>query len=68
MQVRVYGDTAVVIASGVSGGRYEGRPFREVERSSCVFLKREGQWMCVLTHFSRLAVVIAQSTVALFPA
>ena len=34
-KVRVYGDTAVVIARGVSGGKYQGHAFREVERSSC---------------------------------
>ncbi|MGH9815551.1 MAG: nuclear transport factor 2 family protein [Candidatus Acidiferrales bacterium] len=55
MQVRVYGDTAVVTAWGVSGGKYQGQAFREVERSSCVFVRQEGQWRCVLTHLSRLA-------------
>ncbi|MGH9791072.1 MAG: nuclear transport factor 2 family protein [Candidatus Acidiferrales bacterium] len=55
MQVRVYGDTAVITAWGVSGGKYQGQAFREVERSSCVFVRQEGQWRCVLTHLSRLA-------------
>ena len=40
--VRLYGDTAVVIARGVSGGKYQGHAFREVERSSCVFVRRRG--------------------------
>lgn len=53
--VRVYGDTAVVTARGVSGGEYQGQPFREVERSSCVFVRQAGQWRCVLTHLSQLA-------------
>jgi ketosteroid isomerase-like protein len=53
--IRVYGDTAVVIARGVSGGKYQGEPFHEVERSSCVFVRQGGQWRCVLTHLSRLA-------------
>lgn len=53
--VRVYGDTAVVIARGISGGRYQDQAFREVERSSCIFVRQEGQWRCVLTHLSRLA-------------
>src|SRR5262249_20980725 len=53
--IRVYGDTAVVTARGVSGGKYQGQPFREVERSSCVFVRQEGQWRCVLTHLSRFA-------------
>lgn len=54
LQIRVYGDTAVTVARGVSGGRYQGRPFHEVERVSCVFVRQEGRWRCVLTHLSRL--------------
>jgi ketosteroid isomerase-like protein len=53
--VRVYGDTAVTLARGVSGGRFRGVSFREVERVSCVFVRRAGEWRCVLTHLSRLA-------------
>ena len=52
--VRVFGDTAVVIARNVSGGKYQGQPFRELERSSCVFVRQSGQWKCVLTHVSKL--------------
>jgi ketosteroid isomerase-like protein len=55
LKVRVYGDTAVLTARGVSGGKYQAQPFREVERVSCVFVKQEGQWRCVLTHLSRIA-------------
>ena len=54
VSVRVYGDTAVVTARGVSGGKYRGQSFREVERSTCVFVRQEGSWRCVLTHLSRL--------------
>ena len=54
-RARVYGDTAVITARGVSGGKYQGRAFREVERSSCVFVRQGGRWRCVLTHLSRLA-------------
>ena len=54
LRVRVYGDTAVVLARGVSGGKYQGQAFREVERSSCVFVRQQGQWRCVLTHLSRI--------------
>ena len=52
--VRVYGDAAVVVARGVSGGRYRGQAFRETERVSCVFARRDGAWKCVHTHLSRL--------------
>lgn len=53
--VRVYGEAAVFVARGVSGGVYRGRAFRELERVSCVFVRQEGRWRCVLTHLSRLA-------------
>jgi len=55
LNIRAYGDTAVVTARGVSRGQYQGRPFRELERVSCVFVRQGGQWKCVLTHLSRLA-------------
>jgi ketosteroid isomerase-like protein len=55
LHVRVYGDAAVVTAHGVSGGKYKGQAFREVERSSSVFIRQEGKWRCVLTHLSRIA-------------
>ena len=55
MNVRVYGDTAVITARAVSGGKYQGQPFRELERVSCVFVRQKGQWRCVLTHLSRIA-------------
>lgn len=54
VEVRVYGDAAILLANGVSGGTWEGRPFREVERSSNVFIRQNGRWRCVLTHLSRL--------------
>lgn len=54
LNVRVYGDAAVVVARGVSAGKYQGQPFREVERATCVFIRKDGQWQCVVTHLSRL--------------
>jgi len=69
-KVRVYGDTAVLTARGVSGGTYDGQPFRELERSSCVFVRQAGRWRCVLTHLSRIlsctlvALVLSGSTPA----
>jgi ketosteroid isomerase-like protein len=50
--IRVYGDAAVVISRGVSGGRYRGEPFHLIERVSCVFVREQGRWRCVLTHLS----------------
>lgn len=54
MEVRVYGETAVTVASGVSGGHYREEPFLLRERSSCVFVRQGGIWRCVLTHLSPL--------------
>ena len=55
MKVRVYGETAVVIARGVSGGLYRGESFHLVERASCVFVRQQSRWRCVLTHLSQIA-------------
>jgi ketosteroid isomerase-like protein len=54
IQIRVYGDTAIVTASGVSAGKFRGHPFREVERQSNVFVRQGSRWRCVLTHLSRI--------------
>ena len=53
--VRIYGDAAVVIARGVSGGSYRGEPFHLVERVTCVFVRQDGRLRCVLTHLSPMA-------------
>lgn len=55
LKVRVYGDTAVVTARGISGGQYQGESFYLVERASCVFVRQQGRWRCVLTHLSHIA-------------
>ena len=53
--VRVYGDAAVLLARGISGGTWQGRPFREEERQSNLFVRQGTTWRCVLTHLSHLA-------------
>ena len=55
MNVRVYGDAAVVIARGMSGGTYQEQAFYLVERSSSLFVRQEGRWRCVSTHLSLIA-------------
>ena len=54
-QVTVYNDVATLVARGVSSGHYDGLEFREVERQSNVFVRRDGEWRCVLTHLSRIS-------------
>jgi ketosteroid isomerase-like protein len=55
LDVRIYGDTAVMTGRGVSGGAFNGQRFHELERVSCVFVRQDGTWRCVLTHLSRLS-------------
>lgn len=52
--VRIYGEAAVITARGVSGGSFQGQPFRETERQSNLFVRESGRWRCVHTHLSRL--------------
>ncbi|HWH90618.1 MAG TPA: nuclear transport factor 2 family protein [Candidatus Binatia bacterium] len=52
MRVRVYGDSAVVSALTRSKGKFMGQEFTTQERSTDVFVKRDGQWRCVLTQLS----------------
>jgi ketosteroid isomerase-like protein len=54
LKVRVYADTAVVTARGISGGQYQGESFYLAERTSCVFVRQNGCWRCVLTHLSQI--------------
>jgi ketosteroid isomerase-like protein len=53
-EVRVYGAVGVLRARGVSAGSFDGHAFTEVERQSNVFVNRDGEWRCVLTHLSRI--------------
>lgn len=54
LDVRFYGETAVTIASGLSGGTFRGAPFLLKERMSCVYVREAGTWVCALTHLSSL--------------
>ena len=55
MNVRVFGDSAVVVGRGISGGRYHGEPFHLVERVSSTFVRQSGGWRCASTHLSSLS-------------
>src|SRR5215831_126707 len=52
-RVRVYGDSAVVIAVTRTKGKFMGQEFSTQERATDVFVKRDGRWQCVLTHLTR---------------
>ena len=55
--IRVLDGSAIVVARGVSAGTFRGMPFREHERSSNVFVRRDGRWACALTHLSSIPPV-----------
>jgi ketosteroid isomerase-like protein len=53
--VRVYGDTALVTAQANSKGKYKGQVFETHERSTSVYIRKEGRWHCVLTQLTPIA-------------
>ena len=55
IRVRRYGEVAILMATGVSAGTFEGQRFHEHERQSNVFVRTDENWRCVLTHLSRMA-------------
>ncbi len=55
VSVRSFGEGAVVTSRAVSRGRYQGQAFDERERTCDVFVRRGGEWKCVLTHLAPIA-------------
>ena len=47
--IRIYGNTAILVSRGTSAGTYKGTDFSLYESSTNVFIKTEGFWLCVLT-------------------
>jgi ketosteroid isomerase-like protein len=46
-RIRIYGDTAVLAARVVNTAHFGGHQFDADEWTSDVFVKREGEWLCV---------------------
>jgi ketosteroid isomerase-like protein len=57
LRVRVYKDSAVVTAVTRTKGKFMGQEFSTRERATDVFVKRDGRWLCVLTHLTRFPEV-----------
>lgn len=55
--IRFYGSTALVTARAKSSGSYRGAEFQTDEIGTDVLVKRQGQWVCVLTQ---LTAVVAR--------
>ncbi|MFE3388650.1 nuclear transport factor 2 family protein [Streptomyces anulatus] len=54
-RVRVHGDTATVTARMTNTAHYGGRRFDADEWVTDVFVRRDGRWLCVLTHITPAA-------------
>ena len=50
LDVRVYGDAAVVVGVDKAEGSWEGDPFTLKERFTDVFIRKDGKWLCVSSH------------------
>ncbi len=53
LRVRIYGDTATVTGLTTARGKFMGQEFATQERATDLFVKRNGQWQCVLTQLTR---------------
>jgi ketosteroid isomerase-like protein len=52
VQVRNYGDTAVLIALTKTKAKFAGQQITTEERASDVFVKRDGRWQCVFSQLT----------------
>ena len=51
-RVQIYGDTALLSGRVTNNGHYKGAPFNADEWTTDVFMRREGRWLCVLSHIT----------------
>ncbi|MFG3409276.1 nuclear transport factor 2 family protein [Streptomyces sp. NPDC048142] len=54
-RVRVHQDTATVTARMTNTAHYGGRRFDSDEWVTDVFVRRDGRWLCTLTHITSAA-------------
>lgn len=55
LEVRVYGDTAVVTGITTSKGQFMGEGFTTRERATDVLARLNGNWLCVFSQLTRVA-------------
>jgi ketosteroid isomerase-like protein len=53
MDVRMYGDVAVVISAIHEKARFAGKPYDLRGRRTAVWIRRNGSWTCVTIHVSQ---------------
>ncbi|HSI10938.1 MAG TPA: nuclear transport factor 2 family protein, partial [Chthoniobacter sp.] len=54
MEIRIFGDTAVVVGRGTPRGEWNGQKFEEKEVFSDTFTRVGGKWRCVMSHSSEI--------------
>ena len=54
MQVRVYGNTAIVIGGGTERGTRNGTAYTDTYRWTDVFVKRSGRWQAVVSQLLKV--------------
>ncbi|NLU68406.1 nuclear transport factor 2 family protein [Streptomyces sp. HNM0574] len=54
-RVRAYGDTVVLTARVTNTAHYRGQRFDADEWTTDVFVRRDGRWLCVLSHITPVA-------------
>ena len=55
LDVRIFGEAAVIVGRGNSKGSWEGNDFTSADRFTDVFIRRDGKWLCVSSHSSEIA-------------
>lgn len=53
VQVRSYGDAAIVTGLTTSKGKFAGQEFTTRERATDVFVKQGGRWQCVFSQLTK---------------
>ena len=53
VEVRIYGDSAVVSGLTRTKGKFMGQDFSTQERATDVFVMQNGRWQCVVSQLTR---------------
>jgi uncharacterized protein (TIGR02246 family) len=54
-RIRIYGETAIFTARQTNTAHYTGTRFDADEWTTDVFVRRDGRWLCVLSHITAAA-------------
>lgn len=61
-RVKFYGDTALLTARITNTAHFCGQQFDADEWTTDVFVRREGKWLCVLSHITAVNMEFEQRT------